>query len=113
MTVKHCPTEQMLADFFTKPLQGSLFRKFRDVVMGHKHIDSLKTPMPTPSQERVGKDNLIKIVRNGPDGQTTDKNVSEPTIRTYAEAVKAESAGSVKTNGLKKGKAIRMVTFKK
>jgi hypothetical protein len=113
MTVKHCPTEQMLADFFTKPLQGSLFRKFRDVVMGHKHIDSLKTPMPTPSQERVGKDNLIKIVGNGPDGQTTDKNVSEPTIRTYAEAVmrnlQTESAGSVKT----KRKAIRPLTFKK
>jgi hypothetical protein len=25
--LQHCPTEQMLADFFTKPLQGSLFRK--------------------------------------------------------------------------------------
>ena len=31
--VQHCPTEQMLADFFTKPLQGSLFRKFRDVII--------------------------------------------------------------------------------
>ncbi len=29
ITVEHCPTLQMLADFFTKPLQGSLFRKFR------------------------------------------------------------------------------------
>jgi hypothetical protein len=27
LEVKYCPTEQMLADFFTKPLQGSLFRK--------------------------------------------------------------------------------------
>jgi hypothetical protein len=26
--VQYCPTEQMLADFFTKPLQGSLFKKF-------------------------------------------------------------------------------------
>ena len=25
--ITHCPTEDMLADFFTKPLQGSLFRK--------------------------------------------------------------------------------------
>ncbi len=31
----------MLADFFTKPLQGSLFRKFSDVVLGYKHIDTL------------------------------------------------------------------------
>jgi hypothetical protein len=40
--VQHCPTEQMLAEFFTKPMQGSLFRKFREVILGHKHIDSLK-----------------------------------------------------------------------
>jgi hypothetical protein len=39
--VKHCPTEQMLANFFTKPLQGSLFRKFRDIIMGHKHMHRL------------------------------------------------------------------------
>ena len=29
----------MLADFYTKPLQGSLFRKMRDYIMGHS--DSL------------------------------------------------------------------------
>jgi hypothetical protein len=39
--VVYCPTAKMLADFFTKPLQGSLFRKFRDVVLGYKHIDTL------------------------------------------------------------------------
>jgi hypothetical protein len=46
----------MLADFFTKPLQGSLFRKFRDIVMGYKHIDSLKhVDEELPLQERVGR----------------------------------------------------------
>ena len=33
----------MLADFFTKPLQGSLFRKMRDVVQGLAPINVLKT----------------------------------------------------------------------
>ena len=37
--VQYCPTEKMLADFFTKPLQGSLFRKFRDAVMGYNISD--------------------------------------------------------------------------
>jgi len=32
--VEHCPTEEMIADFFTKPLQGTLFRKFRDLILG-------------------------------------------------------------------------------
>jgi hypothetical protein len=29
ITLKHCPTGEMLADHFTKPLQGALFQKFR------------------------------------------------------------------------------------
>jgi len=34
ITVEYCPTGQMVADFFTNPLQGSLFRRMRDVVHG-------------------------------------------------------------------------------
>jgi hypothetical protein len=34
LTIKHCPTEEMLADHFTKPLQGTLFRKFRANIQG-------------------------------------------------------------------------------
>jgi hypothetical protein len=30
----HCPTGIMVADVFTKPLQGHLFAKFRDIIMG-------------------------------------------------------------------------------
>jgi hypothetical protein len=51
--VQYCPTEAMLADFFTKPLQGSLFRTFRNVIMGHTHVTSLQQHTPPPSQERV------------------------------------------------------------
>jgi hypothetical protein len=29
-----CPTGDMIGDFMTKPLQGTLFRKFRDQIMG-------------------------------------------------------------------------------
>ena len=41
--IEYCPTGLMLADFFTKPLQGSLLRKMRDVVMGIQPITILKT----------------------------------------------------------------------
>ena len=30
----YCPTESMIADYFTKPLQGALFFKLRDAIMG-------------------------------------------------------------------------------
>jgi hypothetical protein len=33
LSVEYCPTGEMRGDFFTKPLQGSLFRKFRNSVM--------------------------------------------------------------------------------
>jgi hypothetical protein len=53
--IRHCPTLEMLADFFTKPLQGALFRKFRDVILGYKHISTLSEPVDTVAQERVGE----------------------------------------------------------
>ena len=34
--VTHCPTEEMVGDFFTKPLQGSLFIKMCDFIMGNE-----------------------------------------------------------------------------
>jgi len=49
--VIYCPTEQMLADFFTKPLQGSLFIKFKRIIMGQEHVRILKNPLPV--EERV------------------------------------------------------------
>jgi hypothetical protein len=34
LKVHWCPTAEMVADYMTKPLQGKLFRKFRDIIMG-------------------------------------------------------------------------------
>ena len=54
VVVRHCPTLTMLADFFTKPLEGNLFRKFRDVLLGLAHVDSLVLDTAAPPKERVG-----------------------------------------------------------
>ena len=32
--VEHCPTDVMIADFMTKPLQGAKFRYFRKAILG-------------------------------------------------------------------------------
>ena len=34
MSIAYCSTEHMLADLFNKALQGALFAKFSDVIMG-------------------------------------------------------------------------------
>ena len=35
--IQYCPTAEMIADFFTKPLQGSAFTTFRDFIMNVDH----------------------------------------------------------------------------
>ena len=32
--VKWCPTKEIVRDFMTKPLQGLVFKKFHDLIMG-------------------------------------------------------------------------------
>ena len=39
--VEYLPTELMLADYFTKPLQGELFRTLREYVMGCRPVSEL------------------------------------------------------------------------
>ena len=35
--IKYCPTGMMIADFFTKPLQGTAYITFRDFIMNADH----------------------------------------------------------------------------
>ena len=53
MSVQYCPTGEMLADFYTKPIQGGLFTKFRDILMGQSHISSLRQSIGFEKKERV------------------------------------------------------------
>ena len=51
--IKYCPTEKMVADFFTKPLQGNLFRTMKKIILGHEPLSYLDEYMMSPSKERV------------------------------------------------------------
>jgi hypothetical protein len=44
LEVKYCPTEEMIADFHSKPLQGKLFDKFKRQILGH---DTISPPTKT------------------------------------------------------------------
>ena len=61
VVIKYCPTEFMLADFYTKALQGSLFNRFRDVLMGYKDISHLKLPIDLKFKECVGNSSNIPV----------------------------------------------------
>lgn len=57
--VMYCPTEHMLADFYTKPIQGTLFNTFRDVIMGYKKTSELHPPVNFEFEERVENNKVI------------------------------------------------------
>ena len=50
-----CSTGDMLGDFITKPLQGALFRKFRDQIMG-----VIPDQDTGPGKSQLGKENPVK-----------------------------------------------------
>ena len=54
MEIQYCSTEHMLAGFFMKALQGALFVRFCDVIMGWKHVDTLHMGPPS-TKEHVWK----------------------------------------------------------
>jgi len=41
LRVEYLPTHIMLADYFTKPLQGSQFRLLREFIMGWRPMNEL------------------------------------------------------------------------
>jgi hypothetical protein len=55
VTIEWYPTKKMVADFMTKPLQGSHFRNLRDYIMGKvrnvkPNNDAIKTVSTTSSK---------------------------------------------------------------
>ena len=44
LNIIHFPTAKMIGDFFTKPLQGKLFKTFRDIIMGIINFSCLDDP---------------------------------------------------------------------
>ena len=61
----HCPTAIMIADYFTKPLQGALFVKFRDIIMGITHFSTLDEPTPV----------VLRSVLESPDSKSKNPDL--------------------------------------
>ena len=82
--VNYCPTEVMLGDYFTKPLQGALFNKLRSVIMGHTSVKGLlvENAIDDATEERVGIG-----------GSTRSAGGSDGASRINGEAGAANSNG--------------------
>ena len=96
LSLKHCPTEEMLADYFTKPLQGSLFVRLRNHIMGAdfddgdhqtqrsvlEHYDNHLTTKAS-EQDKAASD--ITTMTSGREQDASDhnqdENISSPAVR--------------------------------
>jgi hypothetical protein len=64
ITIKYCPTDEMIGDFFTKPLGGAKFRRLRNIIMncspddyGDVNMDALMTEHHVKSEHANMKGN--------------------------------------------------------
>jgi hypothetical protein len=72
VTIEHCPTSTMLANFFTKPLQGQQFRRMRDRIM---NLDSSNPYHSCHSSHR----SVLKKQNTDVDNKVKDA----PDVRAY------------------------------
>ena len=86
LQIEYCPTQQMLADYFTKPLQGTLFRNMRRIIMGWDHISILKTYLSSSSKKRV---EFMIDEDKSENVKSEEKNVPRQNMKraTYAQAL--------------------------
>lgn len=84
MTVKHCPTKEMISDTNAKPLQGALFRQFRDAILDVPACDGPASP---PSTAEIHRSVLGVKGKDGSDqGQTWAQVVK--TSRKWTKVIK-------------------------
>ena len=62
--INHCATKLMIVDFFTRPLQGNLFVKFCEIILGQVHASLLTTSTPSVRSVAVGN-TIVPEERSG------------------------------------------------
>jgi hypothetical protein len=112
----------MIADYFTKPLQGMIFRKLRDMIMGNTDIvlptdepdnEPIGIPMvATPRESRsvlgsdIGND---RPPRSLTDTRACDTPTGTPTgqpVRRASTRITNDDSGALKTSELVSGKTV-------
>ena len=88
LSLKHCPTEEMLADYFTKPLQGALFNRLRNHIMGAEFANGYRQ---TPRSVLDDDDDETQL-----QASEQNKTVSDKTRTTLGceQAARADDIGS-------------------
>ena len=95
--IKHCPTAEMVGDYFTKPLQGGLFNKFRDRIL---NIQTDPLDVPTEDHRSVlGRDHLHATGQShGESRATAQDDQTQGTKKSHELVARSGSQGHNKPN---------------
>jgi len=89
LTIEYCPTDQMLADIHTKPLQGSKFYNFRKQLLNltdtqHKSVTPTIAALPTADKENCSSQASIVQECVGTDGVRVNNTRRRPSTASSA-----------------------------
>ena len=101
--ITHCPTEEMVANFFTKPLQGSLFTKMHNYVMGNEEPAYQVLPRSVLGSDKntdIRKLKTIGTRKHNPDGVEITKHAKDSDASSIPPAMKNTQVTSSSTCGI-------------
>ena len=96
-TVGFCPTQSILANFFTKLLNSNLFRKFKNIIMGHTELSSLTLETKERVENIPKNEQTLNTIVTSSSDSTYVKNTSDTQKKgvgcmqqvSYADAVRS------------------------
>ena len=96
LRVAYCPTKEMMADYFTKPLQGAQFRILRDAVLNIPQKAGPASMLPDPQVHRSVLENEGTATPS--QNNNTQDGVQQALVggRTYAAVVASRSGTNVR-----------------
>ena len=113
--LRYCPTDEMIGDFFTKPLGGAKFRRFRNIIMNINHdehgpvdVDELTAIHYEKMKVRIGESKPMQSIDPGSQecvgnhsGQVKWADEKKPT---YAEVASRSDVASHRQSSASKCK---------
>jgi hypothetical protein len=105
LSIQYCPTEEMIADFFTKPLQGSAFRKMVKLIMNIGD-DMMLDPSPQECVDNNGAAVDQQMEAKSPVGEEMHPPIRKDSDETEWKIVVPKGRRSYTKNVMKREKAV-------
>ena len=101
----------MIADYFTKPLQGKLFKQMRDQIMGKTEIP-IKEGVGNQTESKAGMSRMTIGTKS--DDESTKKVMYADVVKNGGDVYKVKELNNSHTLGTeeKKNCLVRSISFK-